>query len=121
MFTVGELFASLWLGLLVHTILAYPSGRSRTLDARIVTVLVYVDTWVLSLLVLPFTEPRLDGADRHSAHNMLLVDHHHDLVRGADAASLLFGICLIAAMLVILARRWRAASAAARRVLTRCT
>ena len=117
-FTVGELFASLWLGLLVHTILAYPSGRLRTLDARIVTLLVYLDTWVLSLLVLPFTEPRLDGADRHSAHNLLLVDHHHDLVRGADAASLLFGICLIAAMLVILARRWRAAGAAARQVLT---
>ena len=94
-FTVGELFASLWLGLLVHTILAYPSGRLRTLDARIVTVLVYLDTWVLSLLVLPFTEPRLDGADRHSAHNLLLVDHHHDLVRAADAVSLLFGICLI--------------------------
>ena len=117
-FTVGELFASLWLGLLVHTILAYPSGRLRTLDARIVTLLVYLDTWVLSLVVLPFTEPRLDGADRHSAHNLLLVDHHHDLVRGADTASLLFGICLIVAMLVILARRWRAASAAARRVLT---
>ena len=32
--------------------------------------------------------------------------------------SLLFGICLIVAMLVILVRRWRAASAAARRVLT---
>ena len=42
----------------------------------IVTLLVYLDTWVLSLLVLPFTEPRLDGADRHSAHNLLLVDHH---------------------------------------------
>jgi PAS domain S-box-containing protein len=116
-FTVGELFASLWLGLLVHTILAYPSGRLRTLDARIVTLLVYLDTWVLSLLVLPFTEPRLDGADRHSAHNLLLVDHHHDLVRDADAASLLFGIGLIVAMLVILARRWQAAGAATRQVL----
>ena len=59
----------------MHTILAYPSGRLRTLDARIVTLLVYLDTWVLSLVVLPFTEPRLDGADRHSAHNLLLVDH----------------------------------------------
>jgi PAS domain S-box-containing protein len=116
-FTVGELFASLWLGLLVHTILAYPSGRLRTLDARIVTLLVYLDTWVLSLLVLPFTEPRLDGGDRRSAHNMLLVDHHHDLVRDADIASLLFGVCLIVAMLAILARRWRAAGAATRQVL----
>ncbi|HZI34530.1 MAG TPA: PAS domain S-box protein [Gaiellales bacterium] len=116
-FTVGELFASLWLGLLVHTILAYPSGRLRTPDARIVTLLVYLDTWVLSLLVLPFTEPRLDGADRHSAHNLLLVDHHHDLVRAADAVSLLVGICLIVAMLVILARRWQAAGVAAREVL----
>jgi PAS domain S-box-containing protein len=117
-FTVGEVFAGLWLGLLVHTILAYPSGRLRTLDARIVTLLVYLDTWVLGLVVVPFTEPRLDGADRHSAHNLLLVDHQHDLVKDANAASLLFGICLIVAMLVILARRWRAASAAARRVLT---
>ena len=116
-FTVGELFASLWLGLLVHTILAYPSGRLRTLDARIVTVLVYLDTWVLSLLVLPFTEPRLDGADRHSAHNLLLVAHHHDLVRAADAVSLLVGVCLIVAMLVILARRWQAAGVATREVL----
>ena len=81
------------------------------------TVLVYLDTWVLSLLVLPFTEPRLDGADRHSAHNLLLVAHHHDLVRAADAVSLLVGVCLIVAMLVILARRWRAAGVATREVL----
>ena len=33
-FTVGQVFAILWLGLLVHTILAYPSGRLRTLFAR---------------------------------------------------------------------------------------
>jgi hypothetical protein len=72
---------------------------------------------VLSLLVLPFTEPRMDGGDRRSAHNLLLVDHHHHLVRDANTASLLFGVCLIVAMLAILARRWRAAGAATRQVL----
>ena len=117
-FTFGLLFTNLWLALLVHTILAYPSGRLASTGARLVTIGVYLDTWVAGLAVLAFTEPRLDGSDRRSAHNLLLVQHHHGLVEGVDSISLGIGVGLITAMLVILARRWMAATAASRRVLT---
>ncbi len=115
--TVSLFTASLWLGLLVHLILAYPTGRLGSRDARIVTAAVYVDTWVLSLLAIPFTEPARDGSDPRTAHNLLLADHSHETVTLLNSISLGIGIALIVAILVILSRRWRAASPALRRTL----
>ena len=116
--TFSLIVSSLWLGLLVHLILAYPTGRLATLDARLVTAAVYVDTWVLALIAIPFTEPAKDGSDPRSAHNLLVAEHSHEAVTVIDSVSLGIGIALIAAILVILIRRWRAASPALRRTLS---
>jgi PAS domain S-box-containing protein len=115
--TFSLLVSSLWIGLLVHLILAYPTGRLGSLDARIVTAAVYVDTWLLSLIQIPFAEPAKDGSDPGSAHNLLLVEHSHRTVTVLDSISLGVGIALIAAILIILVSRWRAASPALRRTL----
>jgi PAS domain S-box-containing protein len=115
--TVSLFVSSLWLGLLVHLILAYPTGRLGSPAARLVAAAVYIDTWVLSLIAIPFTEPRSDGSDPRSAHNLLVAEHSHDTVRIINSISLGVGIALIMAVLVILARRWRAASPALRRTL----
>jgi PAS domain S-box-containing protein len=115
--TISLLVSSLWLGLLVHLILAYPTGRLVTRDARLVTAAVYIDTWVRSLVTVPFEEPAKDGSDPRSAHNLLLVHHSHDTVTVLNSISLGIGIALIVAILVILVRRWRAASPALRRTL----
>ncbi|HET7429646.1 MAG TPA: PAS domain S-box protein [Gaiellales bacterium] len=115
--TFSLLVSSLWLGMLVHLLLAYPTGRLGTLDARLVTAAVYIDTWVISLIAIPFTEPAKDGSDARSAHNLLLVEHSHETVTVLDSISLGIGIALIVAILVILGRRWRAASPALRRTL----
>ena len=116
--TAGLVLGSLWIGLLVHLILAYPSGRLETREARLATIAVYIDTVVIQLALLPFTQPRLDGADSHSADNLLLVSHRPDLVAAVNGVSLALGIVIIVAILAILVRRWRAAAPAARRVLT---
>ena len=75
----------------------------------------YLDTAGLSALLTPFTEPRLDGADRGTAHNPLLVSHQSGLVAALNGVSLAFGLALVAAMLVVLVRRWREATVTARR------
>ena len=118
MFTFGTVLGTLWIGLLVHLILAYPTGRLETRSARIAAIAVYLDTVVTQLAILPFTEPREDGNDARSAHNLLLVSHQPDLVAAAQGVTLAIGIVLIVAILVILVRRYREATAAARRVLT---
>ena len=64
-FTLGLFSTNFWPALLVHLLLSYPTGY---LDrrSRIVVIAGYVDTLGVSLLLLPFSQPRLDGqgADR---------------------------------------------------------
>jgi PAS domain S-box-containing protein len=115
--TFSLVVSSLWIGLLVHLILAYPTGRLGSLDARLTTAAVYADTWLISLGTIPFSEPAKDGSDPASAHNLLLTEHSHRTVTVLDSISLGLGIALIAAVLLIVVRRWRAASPAFRRTL----
>ena len=116
-FTAGMILGSLWAPLLLHLLLAYPSGRV-TGRARWVVAAGYIDTVGVRLLAAPFAQPRDDGdADERSASNLLLVDHHHSVVATLDAISLAIGLVLIAITIVITAKRWRRASPASRRVL----
>ena len=118
-FTFGLVLSNFWPALLVHLLLSYPSGyldrRSRWL-----VIATYIDTVGITLLMLPFSQPRLDGdgAAPNSASNLLLVSHRPGLVirppgdrgggRDPDRD---------AAVLVIVWRRWRSATDATRRVL----
>jgi len=116
-FTAGMILGSLWAPLLLHLLLAYPSGR-LTGRARWVVAAGYIDTVGVSLLAAPFSQPRLDGdADKRSASNILLVDHQHAVATTLDTISLAIGLVLIAITIVITAKRWRSASPASRRVL----
>ena len=111
------ILGSLWAPLLLHLLLAYPSGR-LTGRARWVVAAGYIDTVGVSLLAAPFSQPRLDGdADERSASNILLVDHQHAVATTLDTISLAIGLVLIAITIVITAKRWRSASPASRRVL----
>ena len=116
-FTIGLVASNFWPALLVHLLLSYPSGY---LDrrARWIVIVTYLDTVVLSTLTLPFTQPRLDGgADVRSADNLLLVSHQPGLVSAIQSLAVIVAVPLVVAVLVTLIQRWRAASAARRRVL----
>jgi PAS domain S-box-containing protein len=117
-FTVGMLVSNVWPGMLIHLLLAYPSGR---LDgrSRIIVLAGYADTFGLALALVPFSQPRTDGegASPHSATNLLLVSHQPGLIRAAQTVALAAALAILVAALVVVLKRWRGASAATRRVL----
>jgi PAS domain S-box-containing protein len=114
---VAIVSSSLWAAALLHLVLAYPSGRLTTRRTRLIVIACYLDTVGVSVLLAPFTEPRLDGADSETSLNPLLISHQTGLVATVNAVSLAFGMVLVAATVSVLARRWRAASVTARREL----
>ncbi|MGN6377518.1 MAG: PAS domain S-box protein, partial [Gaiellales bacterium] len=118
-FTLGLVLSNLWPGLLTHLLLAYPSG---TLDrrSRILVWIAYLDTVGLSLLTLPFAQPRDDvaGMSHSSASNLLLISHQHRVVVATELVATVVAVPLIAAVMIELWRRWRTATPVARRVLT---
>ena len=117
-FTIGLVLSNLWPGLLIHLLLSYPSGR---LDrrSRIIVIAGYVDTLGVSLLLLPFSQPRLDGQGTsvHSASNLLLVSHQPGLIDVVQVLAFLAALVILGAALVVVWQRWRAASPPTRRVL----
>src|SRR5947207_15111426 len=76
LFTAGLVLGSLWIPMLIHLLMAYPSGGLDQRSRKIVGA-AYLAVVVPSLLVLPFTQPRLEGSgvSRESAYNLLFVTH----------------------------------------------
>jgi PAS domain S-box-containing protein len=117
-FTLGMLLSNIWPGLMLHLLLSYPSGM---LDRRskIVVLAGYADTLGVSLLLTPFSQPRSDGlgASPRSADNLLLVSHQPGLIAVVQVVAFAVALAALAASLVVLWQRWRAAAPASRRVL----
>ena len=116
-FSVAQVFSTVYYALLVHAILAYPRGRLESRPARIIVVAAYLDTIVPNLLVTLVGSSHDLTNTPEAPRNVLLVSHHPDLASAVSNASALIGIGLLAAVVFIVIERWRAASAAARRVL----
>ena len=117
-FTVGLLTAPWWLGLFLHALLAFPGGRLEGRWDRWLVGLLYVDVTVVQAVRLLFTASSdLPGCGDCPA-NVLLVSDRPDvasailLVQQAVVGSLVIG-----GTLVVLAGRWRAATAPQRRML----
>ena len=68
---------------------------------------------------MPISQPRADGqgASPHSASNLLLVSHQRGVVAVVEAVAFVAALVILAAALVVVWQRWRAASPATRRVL----
>jgi PAS domain S-box-containing protein len=117
-FTLGMLLSNIWPGLLLHLLLSYPSGR---LDrrSRIIITAGYLDTVGVSLLLVPFSQPRSDGqgVSPRSADNLLLVSHQTGLISVVQVIAFVVALVVLAASLFVLGQRWRSASQAMRRVL----
>jgi signal transduction histidine kinase len=113
-FTLGIVFAALYLAVLIHMLLAYPSGRLET--GRQV-VLVWAGYALALLGNLPaalwgdsdyFDCPKCPVPVTH-------VRDDADLVTRLDSVVMAVAAVAIACVLVVLVRRWRAASAPQRR------
>jgi signal transduction histidine kinase len=112
LYTVGQLVRPLFIAVLGHLVLAFPSGRLEGRLARAIIAAAYLDTTVLVTASALFLEP---GSTE--PRNLALVDANAALSDALRNAARGVGIALIVASLVILARRWREATPPWRRAV----
>lgn len=122
-FTDSDLAFSLWFvasdlvwALLAHLLLAFPTGRLSSTVDRVVVGLVYV--WVLlgnalRALFLDFTSAGCQDCPR----NVFMLTDDLYLSGVMSAIDAIVGVALAVSVVVLLVRRWKAASDPLRRVL----
>jgi signal transduction histidine kinase len=115
-YTVGVLTANLVFAVIVHALLAFPTGRLGSRTSRLLVLIAYLDVLALQALAILF-----DPLTRwHSAHprNVALVESHGALSTGLEELEAAIAVAVALAAVVVLTRRVRAATPAARRQFT---
>jgi signal transduction histidine kinase len=112
LFDLGLLIQTLYIALLVHLVVAFPSGQlSGRADRRLVFA-IYAAIAVLSVLPVLF-RPTKPPQPRDV---FMLVDSHPVVVAG-NAVGGLVGVVSLAGIVVLLVRRWRGATRPQRRII----
>jgi signal transduction histidine kinase len=114
-FTVGSVLASVWIGLFIHALLAFPTGRLPSRSAVATAIAAYAVLTIGELAVLLFD----DLADECPScpHNAALITADDTAAAALDAIVTGIGALVAVAIIVELARRWRSASPPMRRAL----
>jgi signal transduction histidine kinase len=114
-YTVGTFFLrDLWLAVLGHLFLAFPTGRLESRLDRGLVIAGYAWWFVSSSLSLAFLDFRANG---WAFDNVLLVDSNNDLADAIGRTNTVITAGLALVFLYALVRHWRNASSAGRRVL----
>jgi signal transduction histidine kinase len=115
-FTLGQLFGALFFAVVIHLLLAFPSGRLQSLAERRIVLASYLLTTVGVLPLWLFADPKqLDCGN--CPNNVILIEGRESLVTTLGAILNVIGALVVAAVLVVLAKRWKRASPAQRRFL----
>jgi signal transduction histidine kinase len=115
-FTIGQLFGSLFFAVVVHLLLAFPSGRLRSrLERRIVGAAYVLTTVVVAPLLLFADSDELECES--CPDNVLLLEPNESLVTTITSILNIGAAVLIAVVLGILVQRWRRATPGQRRLL----
>jgi signal transduction histidine kinase len=115
-FTVGQVFGSLFFAVVMHLLLAFPSGRLQSRVERRLVVTAYLLTTVAIAPLWLFADSEALDCDS-CPENVLLVEPNEQLVTTISSLLNIVAAGLVGTVLVILIRRWRQASAGQRRLL----
>jgi signal transduction histidine kinase len=114
--TIGFATNSLPIAFLIHLLIVFPGGRARERVDRLFIGFAYLAGGLVAALPTLFYNPALDpDCTDCTASNPLLISHNLDLVDGIFTALSAVSIPVLAALIVHLVRRARAADAAERR------
>ena len=116
-FIIGQAFGALVYGLLTHMILAFPSGRLETRAERAIVAGAYVDTTVLQVLPLLFTDTATSDECEGCPSNPLLIHDNASLGDALSQAQGVISVLLIAGLVVAVFRRWRSLASSQRGAL----
>jgi signal transduction histidine kinase len=100
----------------LQAILAFPSGRLQSRFERALVIAVYVIVLGGNLATVPVGDPIRDGCTV-CGRNLLLIAYHPSLEDAIGVVQGAIGVVLGTAVVALLARRWRSATAAGRAVL----
>jgi signal transduction histidine kinase len=115
-FTVATLFGNLFLAVVVHMLLAMPSGRLRTRGERLLVVAAYVFASPLSRIYALLADPRAFGCDG-CPESALLITDDVGLARDVDTVINIFAFVIFGLTLVLMLRKWRRATRTERHAL----
>ncbi|HEV2874440.1 MAG TPA: histidine kinase [Thermoleophilaceae bacterium] len=115
-FTIGQVIGPLYFAVVIHLLLAFPSGRLQGRFERRLVAGAYLLTTVAVVPLWFFADPAdLDCPE--CPENLLLVESNETLVTTIGAILNLVGAAAVAGVLFILVRRWRSATPGQRRLL----
>jgi signal transduction histidine kinase len=115
-FTLGNIFGTVFFAVAIHLLLAFPSGTLQSRTERLIVGGAYALTTVCNVPLWLFADPQsLDGDD--CPDNVILIHDSETVVTVTATVLNLVGAGLIAAMVVLLVRRWRRATPPQRRFL----
>jgi signal transduction histidine kinase len=111
LYTTGLFFRPLFIAVLGHLLLAFPSGRPESRLSRAIIVAAYLDTIVVNgaSVVLQAPEPGVE--------NLALVEANAAVSEAIRNTARGIGVVLILTSLGVLARRWRGATPPWRRAV----
>jgi signal transduction histidine kinase len=112
LFTAAVLCSNLYLAAFVHLLLAYPEGRIRRAHRKLVAA-VYALAVIGPMPILMSGQPACDGCPE----SVIRVTDSPTPGDLGDVLTTAAGVGLVAALILILIRRWRGASAPRRRTL----
>jgi len=112
LYTVGLFFRPLFIAVLGHLLLAFPSGRLEGRLSRAIVAAAYVDTIVVNAASVVVYEP-----DSGGVKNLALLDANAALSGALKNTARGIGVALLLTGLVVLARRWRGATPPWRRAV----
>jgi signal transduction histidine kinase len=118
LFSIGRVIAPLWIGVFLHALLSFPTGRLESTAARVIVVAYYLDVAVVQLAWVMFADVTSAAGCSGCPSNLFLVADNPVLAQAILIVEQpLVGVLALAGALVLLVARWRAATAPLRRAL----
>ncbi len=116
-FIAGAAGGQLVVGVLVHMLLAYPSGRIEGWGTRLVVVAGYLVTTVFETVPHLFSQSAGSEDCPACPRNPILLTRNEELAQALSSFDSALGVGVVAALVVMLASRWRRADRVRRREL----
>ena len=107
-FTVSSLGEVLIYALLVHLLLAFPSGRLESQLDRFLVAIAYFNTTVVHLAVFVFSDPTTQGCPQCPANPLLI--NHPEAAATVSATQVDIAVAVLGAVVAVLYRHWRAST-----------
>jgi signal transduction histidine kinase len=118
LFSIGLVIAPLWIGIFLHALLSFPTGRLESRAARLIVAVYYFDVIVLQLAWVMFANVQRSPDCASCPQNVFLL---WDLPAVARAVLIveqpILGVFCLLGALVLLVQRWRNATVPLRRAL----